>query len=67
MKRSADSRRMTGKKEFNKGELSRMRHEIEMIINKAPPCPDPVSGGCIGNHCILCAAGNLRVMLRSEA
>lgn len=36
--------------------LNKIDREVEMILEKAPPCPDPVAGGCIGEHCIYCAA-----------
>ena len=38
--------------------------ELKFIEDKAPACPDPCDGGCIGDHCIWCAAQQLRGYLR---
>lgn len=37
----------------------KVQRELGFILDKAPPCPDSADGGCIGGHCIRCAAREL--------
>ena len=44
--------------------LEKVDREYHYIVDRAPPCPDPTDGGCIGHHCIRCAAAELRAVAR---
>ncbi len=43
-----------------------IKRELDSIESKAPPCPDPAEGGCIGNHCILCSVRDVASVLRQH-
>lgn len=47
---------------MTKAYRDRIRAEVDMILKSAhlPPCPDPAEGGCMGGHCIYCAAREIR-------
>jgi len=43
-------------------DLERIRRYLKGIREKAPPCPDPMEGGCIAepeDNCIWCASGEV--------
>ncbi len=49
--------------------VKKLFREAQMIRNAKdrPPCPDPTDGGCIGHHCIQCAAGEIMAVARIVA
>lgn len=47
--------------------IKQAARELAFIVEQAPPCPDPAEGGCVGRHCIACAAQQLVVLLQQLA
>jgi len=47
--------------------IKQAARELAFIVEQAPPCPDPAEGGCIGHHCIACAAQQLTELVRQLA
>lgn len=45
--------------------LEKIDREAAMILKQAKPCPDSTEGGCIGQHCIRCAAKEIQGAVRS--
>jgi hypothetical protein len=52
---------------LTKNDVEFMLREIDFILKSKdlPSCPDPYEGGCIGYHCIKCAAKELRGFAKS--
>lgn len=36
-------------------QFAEIKQYLKAIKYKAPPCPDPYDGGCIGEKCIYCS------------
>lgn len=53
-------------KYLSDNDLLVLEREVAFILDNArlPGCPDPGGGGCIGNHCIYCAARMIKGTLQ---